>query len=933
LLLVSGDAGAGKTTLVESILMTVDAQVLRGGTHGGGEPYAPLMDALLGHLRHLDPSTQERVLADPALSLVLPGPGLAPPADVPQDVARAIRGAFERLAQDRPAVVFLDDLQWADAATLAVLAGWTTPLTGVALLVLGAYRSDELARDHPLRDLRSRLRRSGRGTLRQVDVGPLGPEDSALLVRRVLGEKVAPEVVATVCRRGHGLPFYLEELAVASGGASPAGPEASPAEVVPESVRDAVAQQVARLSQPARLAAELAAAASPVPLDVLAELAGEPAVEELVESGLVVGLAHHDGGSAQGVFRHALVGESLYAATPWTRRRRHHAALAHALAVRGGAPGVVGAQWDRAHEPARARPLLLAAAEAACAVHAYRDAKEAIDRALELWPPGEDDETRLAVLDRLGECAKRCGEIADAARAWEEVATVRRTRGDREAMARAEQRLAGVYELASDWQRALAARLVAGEGFARAGLTVQAASERLAAAGHLQAAGKLTRALRLVQEARVQLDVTPSSAVDPAEVRARAMGLEGLIRAKLGETSAGVELARRALDLALGSDLETVIAEVYYLYADALEHATHYPAALDAWTDAFTFCRSRGLEADAHVCLACLIPALRHTGQWDRALEVGREVLADDDGPEVALMVAAGEVGLVLANRGQAKQARRHLDGAAAFSRAYELVGLEIDTAWGLARADELVGDEDSAANRLRELTARCLAREERHYAVAALRWAATFFARRGLRGDLGAATDALARIAAVTGTAEATAALAHALGEIALTEGDPRRAADQFDRALDLLGAVNLPPETAETQVRAGVALAACGKRDKALERFVAAYHTARTLGARPLVAHTVRELEAIGEDPQRRLGRSAARQGDPVGLTPREREVLGMVAAGLTNRQIAGELFLSPRTVDMHVRNLLAKLGCHTRTEAAHRAGQLASLEPATR
>ena len=121
-----------------------------------------------------------------------------------------------------------------------------------------------------------------------------------------------------------------------------------------------------------------------------------------------------------------------------------------------------------------------------------------------------------------------------------------------------------------------------------------------------------------------------------------------------------------------------------------------------------------------------------------------------------------------------------------------------------------------------------------------------------------------------------------------------------------------------------AGVALAAAGDREKAIARLVAAYHTARALGARPLAALAAHELETLGEDVRRRLGRGAPRLGD-AGLTRRESEVLRLVSKGLTNREIARDLFLSPRTVDVHIRNLLAKLGCRTRTEAARRAAEL--------
>ncbi|HEV2089361.1 MAG TPA: LuxR C-terminal-related transcriptional regulator, partial [Cryptosporangiaceae bacterium] len=76
-------------------------------------------------------------------------------------------------------------------------------------------------------------------------------------------------------------------------------------------------------------------------------------------------------------------------------------------------------------------------------------------------------------------------------------------------------------------------------------------------------------------------------------------------------------------------------------------------------------------------------------------------------------------------------------------------------------------------------------------------------------------------------------------------------------------------------------------------------------------------------------RLGRLAARALDPAGLTRREREVLGLLVTGRTNRQIAQDLFVSTRTVDMHVRNVLAKLGCSSRVAAARRASELGLIE----
>jgi DNA-binding CsgD family transcriptional regulator len=214
---------------------------------------------------------------------------------------------------------------------------------------------------------------------------------------------------------------------------------------------------------------------------------------------------------------------------------------------------------------------------------------------------------------------------------------------------------------------------------------------------------------------------------------------------------------------------------------------------------------------------------------------------------------------------------------------------------------------------------------ESLHYPVPALRWATTFLATHDAESDARECAAALAGLAVQTANPEARAALAHAVGEIAILDGDVERAADQFSTALDVLRDLDLPFEAAQTQLRAGIALAAAGERMQGVEQLASAYRTARKLGARPLAARAAEEVAALGEQVERRLGRRAATLVGGPGLTRREVEVVRLVALGRTNREVAHELFLSTRTVDMHVRNVLGKLRCRSRGEAARKAAEL--------
>ena len=217
---------------------------------------------------------------------------------------------------------------------------------------------------------------------------------------------------------------------------------------------------------------------------------------------------------------------------------------------------------------------------------------------------------------------------------------------------------------------------------------------------------------------------------------------------------------------------------------------------------------------------------------------------------------------------------------------------------------------------------------EDHHYAVWGLRTGAWVFATGGDLARARACAEALSAIAAGAGHPYALAALAHALGETALQEGDADAAARQFGRALELHADLDAPFERAQIAVRAGVALAAAGERELAAQRLEEAYRAARRLGSRPVANAAADELARLGEPLERRLGRRAAAAHEGAGLSRRELEVMRLVSVGRTNREIARELFLSPRTVDMHVRNILAKLSCRTRTEAASRAAELGLL-----
>jgi DNA-binding CsgD family transcriptional regulator len=291
---------------------------------------------------------------------------------------------------------------------------------------------------------------------------------------------------------------------------------------------------------------------------------------------------------------------------------------------------------------------------------------------------------------------------------------------------------------------------------------------------------------------------------------------------------------------------------------------------------------------------------------------------------------------------------------------------MELFSSWGLCLLDSHADLPADAADRARQILSRLACTQERHYSVQILQWMATFFAEQGRPADVRACAAALAGMAEATGQPEAIAALAHARGESLLADASAgadgvtgaaeadgaagagadaaARAARELRRAAAMFAELDLPLATAQAQRRAAAAAARAGDRAGALELLRAAQQTAGRLGARSLHDACAAALGQLGGKPRGQLGstprdefggksraRGAGREPRAAaGLTGRELEIMLLVARGNTSRQIGETLFISPRTVEMHVQGSLLKLQCRTRAEAVRRLAELGTLPP---
>ncbi|MEU2966961.1 AAA family ATPase [Streptomyces ardesiacus] len=975
-LLLGGEAGVGKTRLVEEFAAAAHRQgavVALGGCveiGADGLPFAPFSTALRALRRHL-PEELAAAAAGQEEELARLLPELAEGAPVTgggrhdeESMARLFEltaRLLERVAARHTVVLVLEDLHWADASTRHLIAYLFRTLRTGRLVVLATYRSDDIHRRHPLRPLLAELDRLR--TVRRLELGRFTRDEVGRQIAGILAHEPDPGQVDAIFERSDGNAFFVEELAVAAHEGSCTG--------LTDSLRDLLLVRVEALPESAQRVARLVAeGGSTVEYRLLAAVA-QLAEDDLIEALRSAVNAHillpaPDGDGYR--FRHSLVreavGDDLLPGERSRLNRRYAEALDADPTLVPAAERVMrlASYWYHAHDPAKALPAVLDASVEARRRHAYSEQLRLLERAMELWDavPGDvratlrpvdytevyppcgcdPDTTPLRYLDLMAEAAvagRRCGERERAMKITKRALRLLEDEPGTSACGRDQQRAAWFWT-----QRSLLVQAQGrGDGWRELGIAQelvrglppsQVHAEVLAMSAnwsmlHCPGPDAMTAAERAVEYARMV-------GADEIELNAR-LTLGGLM-VDAGQIDAGLAEMFQVRDLVVARNRSAVVARSHVNLPSVLESVGRSRDALGILREGVDLTRRMGLlESEAWVW-GNLAESLISLGRWDEALEAADRAGAPGRGPAPRGGAALKRATVALA-RGESAEAARQLAEARAAYGTHDPV-----PQYRLPLATLTVGVA-AAEGRLADARAELARVLDEGFPPGTQRYGWPL-----LLSAAEAEADARTLPAADEGRAEAVERLADAAKR--LTTGAPvwaahehwvraelHRARDRdtpqlWSEAVTAFERVERPYELARVRHRLAAALLATGGEDeraRATELLRLARTVADHLGARPLSD----AVNLLGRRARLTLGRAvpepAAAPADPaeaLGLTGRERDVLRLVSEGRTNRQIAEELFISPKTASVHVSNILAKLGVSGRGEAAALAHRLA-------
>ena len=942
---VGGDAGVGKTRLLSELVARAQEAghtVLVGHCLDVGDsalPYLPFRE-MLDRFATAAPEVATALLEQhPAVSRLVPG--RAARFDAEESLGgdgggrtdraglfEGVVGGLRWLAERSPVLVVVEDLHWADASTRELL-GYLFARREVGVAVVGSYRADDLHRRHPLRPALAEWLRLP-GVSREL-LAPLPTADVRSLVQTLVEAPVSEEQVRAIVSRAEGNPFFVEELTSATLSGEPGG--------LPLDLAELLLVRADRLDESTRTVVRAAAVAGrAVTHQLLAEVVEldatdlQLALRTAVEGSVLVA-ADTDGYA----FRHALLAEAIYADLLPGERVRLHGAYARALASGAltGSAAELARHARAAGDPEMALDASVRAGDDAMAVAGWAEAAHHYEVALEL------------AANRRTEGSAQLTAAVDIVALTEKASRAAAAGGDvQRAVALAQDQLA---RLPADTSAAQRARLLL--TLAEAAILTDTQLDLLQLSGDaLELAPteppSRLRARALTMHARANMDRRRNEVAGGWAKEALAMAAElGLVdlvadartvlarlTERAGDPSASLAALEAAVLTARGAGELTAELRSQFSVGDLHYQLARWEQAGEAYRAAMECARATGHHwapygIDARV-MASLVAY--HRGEWDEADRL-TDTSTESPPPLAWAVLTAAGLGPP-AGRGEPKALSRlpelrrlwgseGMIAVLAGGAAIDLYGDARDLAAALALHDEVVSTVGALwDNKQFQAQVRLSALALAQLAGASAR---TPLRERGALVDRGqvyrdTAVDVAAHalttrhrlgleIQAWQARVDAEHARLRWLAGVDAPSEDELLTSREHDvAAFERLGHVF---ELARSKARLAVVLRAVGRPDQAAEVAREATEVATRLRATPLLAE-------LGASPARV---ARARTGESTRLlTDRELEVLGLVALGRTNREIAQQLFISTKTASVHVSHIMAKLGAGGRTEA---------------
>jgi DNA-binding CsgD family transcriptional regulator len=832
LVLIAGEAGVGKSALVEQFAAQSrpGARWLWGACDGlfTPRPLGPLFDLaddLGGDLQALCRAQAPR-----------------------EELFAAL---LRQLSASGPVIVVVEDIHWADEATLDLLRFLGRRIRTSKVMIIATYRDDELDAGDPLLTALGELSRQP--ATRRIGLVPL----SAGAVAKLAATSGLD--AAELYRLTGGNPFYVTEV-VAAG-----------LHEVPAAARDATLARAAALSGPARQVLETAAlTGTRCEPELLEAAAGCPpeAVTEAVGSGLLV----DDAGELR--FRHEIARLAVERSTGARRVGGIHARILAALEAAGCTDEArLAFHAEGAGDIAAVMRYAPAAAVRASSLAAHREAAAQYARAIRFADPA-DVITLAGLYDGLALECSLIDRWPDSADAGERALELWRQAGDRRRQG------ATLLQLSlAMWRLCRGPEVVAALGSAVATLEPLGPGVELAMAYRLEANQRLDEGDNTGAAELARRSQEMAAGLGASTVLSDALNTEGCAEAQSGRDGTG--LIQQALEVALAGGLEQQAGRAYSNLQAIYNERREFAEATRVYAEGVAYADEHDIGTYATCLRGEQARVLERTGHWDEAAALCADVLGLVASP-INRLTSLITLGKLHARRGE--------------PGVWDCLDEAIRSAAGTAEPEWI------AAVRLARAEAHWLAGDQ----AAAAREAE-------LADDAAAGRPAWVRGETAAWLRRTGSAGAAAAGRSAASEyPEPYRlqAEGHWEKAAQLW---------TDLGCRYEAALVRYDTSDETALRDALWAFT--DLGVAPAAQLTRQKMRQSGM-PSVPAGPRNATRADPLGLTRREREVLDLISAGLTNAEIASQLFISAKTVDHHVSAVLAKLNVPTRAAAARAA-----------